>query len=116
LKPLFNTITSDDWRISIDRARSTPNDISHQIRNIINKTMITYGELELIREEDHGPCLYCLQLEAEWVMTEGEKGTLDEGKFWELDWLEATDELGSVFDLTEQEEDEASSTIYPETE
>ena len=49
-------------------------------------------------------------------MTEGEKGTLDEGKFWELDWLEATDELGSVFDLTEQEEDEASSTIYPETE
>lgn len=36
-KPQFNSITSTDWKRSIKRARATPNDVSRQIREAIEK-------------------------------------------------------------------------------
>ena len=32
MKPKFQTITSDDWKRSIARARKTPNSVSEQIK------------------------------------------------------------------------------------
>jgi hypothetical protein len=46
---------------------------------------------------------------------EGENGTLQtEGDGWILDHVEAQDEHGKTFDLTPDEEEEASRSIYPE--
>jgi hypothetical protein len=37
-EPLFKTITSDDWKRSIDLARRQPNAVSEQIRTAISSS------------------------------------------------------------------------------
>jgi hypothetical protein len=75
--------------------------------------MVTYGESELFRDDGKGnDVCHSLQLEAHWLWVQDEGWSSASG--FVLDYMEATDEDGKEFDLTDDEEAELARSIYPE--
>jgi hypothetical protein len=89
--------------------------LQHTLNSLKDNNMTTHGEIEIERDNGKGgESWHSLQVEAHWIWVEGENGTLQTGRGFVLDYVDAVDDMGKEFDLTSDEEEEASRSIYPE--